>query len=112
MLEAVPVQPALPGWWYLFPEHHPAAPTPPPASSSQLAPALAAQVNPMSPEPLVWASLWLLGYTSAPTELMHFPGKTCLLLQVIILCNLCHGKCSLWEFPGQCPNCAVGFGPS
>lgn len=63
MLEAVPVQPDLPGWWDLFPERHPASQTPPPASNSQLSFALAARVNPMSSEPLLWASLWLLGFT-------------------------------------------------
>lgn len=102
MLEAVPVQPDLPGWWYLFPEHHPASPTSPPASAHSFH---LHSVNPMSSEPLVWATLRLLGFTSAPAELMHFPGKMCLLLQ-IILCYLCHGRCSLWEFPGQHQSCA------
>lgn len=100
MLEAVPVQPDLPGWWDLFPEHLPASPTPPPASSSF---ALTAQVNSISSEPCFGPACGCCAPGDAfPWEnVFAAPGAH----------PLCHSKCSLWEFPGQRQNHAAGFGP-
>lgn len=102
MLEAVPVQPDLPGWWDLFPERHPASQTPPPASNSHLHSQPELTLCPLSPCFGPACGCWASPDAFPWENVFAAPGAH----------PLCHGKCSLWELPGQCQNCAAGFGPS